>query len=190
MNGHDSAAHLSTSSDPTASTSNHSLPNGELNPSSTSTYIEKNEVIGLSSSSSPAPGNCVITNGSMNPSSSSTAIANGVTVPSSSSSSSSSEIEFDPSAPETLQERVTSLSSHVRQLKRKLREAQKEIASLRVVVRENEEKAWRGKASVAVQCDAVAPEGHGWTEVTEKEEGAGLSISESIRQAANKVQVR
>jgi len=161
MNGHDSAALLSTGSDPTASTSNHSLPNGELNPSSTSTYIEKNEVIGLSSSSpAPTAGNCVITNGSMDRSSSATAIANGITVPSSSSSS-SSEIEFDPSAPETLQERVTSLSSHVRQLRRKLREAQKEIASLRVVVRENEAKAWRGKASVGVQCDVVAPEGHG-----------------------------
>ena len=105
-----------------------------------------------------------------------------------SSSSSSSEINFDPSAPETLQECVSSLSTRVRQLKRKLREAEKEIASLRFVVRENAARELREKVSIGIQCEVIAPEGHGWTEVTEKHEG--LSISESIRQAANKVQVQ
>lgn len=106
------------------------------------------------------------------------------------SSSSSSEIEFDPSAPETLQERVTSLSSRVRQLKRKLKESEKEIASLREIVRENAARELRDKVDACVQCDFVAPEGHGWTEVTEQEcDGAAFSISDSIRDAANKVQV-
>lgn len=105
------------------------------------------------------------------------------------SSSSSSEVDFDPSAPETLQERVTTLSARVRQLKRKLIEAHKEIAALQLVVRENAAKELREKIDVAVQCHVIAPEGHGWTEVTEKDgEEAGISISDSIRDAANKVQ--
>ena len=107
------------------------------------------------------------------------------------SSDADSEFDFDPSAPETLQQRVTLLTTRVRELKRELRASQAEVSSLRGVIRERAAKELREKADVGIQVHIVAPEGHGWTEVTEQEngEGAGLSISESIREAAQKVQV-
>ena len=107
------------------------------------------------------------------------------------SSDEDSDVDFNPSAPETLHDRVSHLATRVRFLKRKLREANEEIASLRGVVRENAAKELREKVDVGIQCHVVAPEGHGWTEVTEQDgQSTGLSISESIRQAAQKVQVR
>ena len=109
-----------------------------------------------------------------------------------SSSEADSEVDFDPSAPETLHQRVTFLTTRVRELKRELRESRAEIASLRGVVREHAARELREKADVGIQCHVIAPEGHGWTEVTEEQEnggGTGLSISESIREAAQKVQV-
>ena len=103
-----------------------------------------------------------------------------------------SEVDFDPSAPETLHQRVSFLTTRVRELKRELRDSQAEVASLRGIIQQHAAKEFREKADVGIQVHIVAPEGHGWTEVTEQEngDGAGLSISESIREAAQKVQVR
>jgi hypothetical protein len=68
-------------------------------------------------------------------------------------------------------------------LTQKLRDANQEIEALRKIVRENAAKDLREKVSVGIQCDAIPPDGHGWTAGN-----AAISISESIRQAAQDAQ--